>query len=95
MSNLEINITVDRESLGNDENWSCVGRFCELLQEAVSNEFPRANVSVSPERSSINGGRVEIDGDWDGYASEDVVRSVVKHWSESIYSGGDWLDDEA
>lgn len=93
MSKREIEITVDQESMGDESGWEKVGRFCEMLQEAVSNEFPAADVTVKPERSTINGGRIEIYGDWDGYASEDVVRSVIKHWSETIYSDGEWLGE--
>jgi hypothetical protein len=42
-------------------------------------------------RSTFNGGRVEFGGDWDGYASEDSVRAVVKHRSDAIFEDGEWI----
>lgn len=93
MSNREISITIDQASMGTAEAWERVDQFCDLLQEAIQNEYPDSTVTVESETSTFNGGRVMISGEWDGYASrgEAGVRDVITHWKEQIFCSGEWM----
>lgn len=83
MSTESIRIIVDQASMGTDDD-DCMTRYCELLEQAVSAEFPHAQVSVEP--GEWNDGRVDLDG----FDSEDPVRWSIQAIKERVFNDGAW-----